>query len=88
MENKPAFRRRGCRHRINFAEHAELYWNYWEQECAWYSGPSEQVIPITLDLIEGFSHLESVGRQAVGRFERSIGMYGVYLAGREQWGLM
>ena len=73
---------------VHFAELVEIYWNYWQQECAWYPGPSEQVIPITLDLIDGHTHLESRGRQAVGRLESSIGMYGEYLARREFWGLM
>ena len=65
-----------------------MIWNYWQQEDAWYSGLIEQIIPVTLDLIDNHRHLDSIGRQAVVRFERSIGKYGEYLVRREQWDLM
>ena len=80
--------RHGGSKSVHFAEQAEVIWNYWQQEEAWYSGPTEQIIPVTLDLIDSHTHLYSTGRQAVGRFERSIGKYGEYLVRREQWGLM
>ena len=65
-----------------------MIWDYWQQEDAWYTGLVEQKIPVTLDLIDNHRHLDSKGRQAVGRFEWSIGKYGEYLAKREQWELM